>query len=157
MALIRLCWVGETRDSAFRLAEDDYLARLGRLHPCRREVVREASKRDLRARTACLRKDAGGVLRRIGDKDWVMLLDPGGISLRTEELAELVGRRLQSGGCDLVLVGPGPWGVTDQIRHRADFLLSLSRLTFPHELARVIVLEQLYRALTILQGHPYHK
>jgi 23S rRNA (pseudouridine1915-N3)-methyltransferase len=84
------------------------------------------------------------------------LLDSRGKQLSSEELAERVGRLRDDGVQRLVLaIGPAD-GWSDAARERADLLLSLGRITLPHQLARVVLAEQVYRAFTILAGHPYH-
>jgi len=86
----------------------------------------------------------------------VIALEVGGHAWSTEELAAELGRRLGAGR-DLALLVGGPEGLAGPCRGRADDLWSLSRLTFPHPLVRVILAEQLYRAWSLLQGHPYHR
>jgi 23S rRNA (pseudouridine1915-N3)-methyltransferase len=86
----------------------------------------------------------------------VVLLDSRGKQLSSEELAERVGRLRDEGTQRLVFaIGPAD-GWSDAARQRADMLLSLGRITLPHQLARVVLAEQVYRAFTILAGHPYH-
>ena len=87
---------------------------------------------------------------------WVVLLEARGAMLTSEEFAEGLGRQ-RDAGVQRVMVGVGPAdGWSGAARGRADVLLSLGRVTLPHELARVVAAEQVYRALTILAGHPYH-
>lgn len=87
---------------------------------------------------------------------WVVLLEARGAMLTSEEFAEALGRQ-RDGGVQRVMVGVGPAdGWSAAARGRADVLLSVGRVTLPHELARVVAAEQVYRALTILAGHPYH-
>jgi 23S rRNA (pseudouridine1915-N3)-methyltransferase len=85
-----------------------------------------------------------------------ILLDSRGQQLSSEELAERIGRLRDEGAQRLVFaIGPAD-GWSDASRQRADLLLSLGRITLPHQLARVVLAEQVYRAFTILAGHPYH-
>lgn len=86
----------------------------------------------------------------------VVALDQRGSAWSTEQLAEVLARWL-SGGRDLALLVGGPDGLADDCRERADRLWSLSPLTFPHPLVRIVLAEQLYRAWSILKGHPYHR
>ncbi len=85
-----------------------------------------------------------------------VVLDVKGRAMSTEKLAEQLGRWQQSGQ-DVAIVIGGPDGVSDDFRQQADSLLSLSELTFPHTLIRVMLCEQLYRAWSILANHPYHR
>ena len=85
-----------------------------------------------------------------------MVLDERGTEETSEAFAKRVGRWLERGQ-DVALVVGGADGLADAVRVRADETIALSRMTLPHRLARVVVVEQLYRALTILRGEPYHK
>jgi 23S rRNA (pseudouridine1915-N3)-methyltransferase len=96
------------------------------------------------------------MLRAIPPGAWVIALEPDGRPWSTEELAAELGLRLADGR-DLALLVGGPDGLAGPCRGRADALWSLSRLTFPHPLMRVILAEQLYRAWSLLRGHPYHR
>lgn len=96
------------------------------------------------------------MLAAIGPQDYAVALDVRGRSLSSEELASWLGKRMQSGR-DMVLMIGGPEGLAPWCLQRADFKWSLSSLTLPHALVRIVVAEQLYRALSILKGHPYHR
>ena len=99
--------------------------------------------------------EAGTVLRRIPDGAYVCALDRGGRELSSEDLAVFLEERRMS-RADLCLVIGGPFGIGEDVLARADSRLSLGRATLPHQLARVVVLEQLFRAHKILAGEPYH-
>jgi 23S rRNA (pseudouridine1915-N3)-methyltransferase len=86
----------------------------------------------------------------------VVVFDERGKGLTSAEFAVLVGR-MRDRGRDLVLVVGGPDGIDDSLRERADAVLSFGKATLPHRLVRVLVAEQVYRAATILSGHPYHR
>lgn len=92
----------------------------------------------------------------IGDRDYVVALEVGGRAMSTPELARWLAER-RAGGRDLALLIGGPDGLDSALSARADFRWSLSPLTWPHGLVRVMVAEQLYRAQSLLQGHPYHR
>ena len=96
------------------------------------------------------------MLARISPSDFVVMLDERGKHFSTRELAQQL-ERWQHQGSDIVLLAGGPDGFTQEIRARANQTWSLSRLTFPHPLIRVIVAEQIYRAWSVLQNHPYHR
>ncbi|NIP16233.1 MAG: 23S rRNA (pseudouridine(1915)-N(3))-methyltransferase RlmH [Pseudomonadales bacterium] len=96
------------------------------------------------------------LLNHLGPRDWVIALDVGGEGCSTRELAlRLEEWRMQ--GQDVAFLIGGAEGLAPACLARADMTLSLSRLTFPHEMVRVMVAEQIYRAWTILSGHPYHR
>jgi 23S rRNA (pseudouridine1915-N3)-methyltransferase len=88
-------------------------------------------------------------------RSYKIILDPAGREMTSAELASLVGKAEHTAVRDLVFLVGGADGLADATRKKADLLLSLSRFTLPHELARVILAEQIYRAFTILRGHPY--
>jgi 23S rRNA (pseudouridine1915-N3)-methyltransferase len=129
--------------AALQLAED-YQTRLGAYVDL--QVERFASETKLLEKAA-----AAGRTRPV-----LVLLDSRGKPLSSEELAAWIGRQRDSGAQHLVFaIGPAD-GWSPAARERADLLLSFGPMTFPHELARVMLAEQLYRAFTILAGHPYH-
>jgi len=101
-------------------------------------------------------KEGQRILQRIKPGDFVIALDERGRGWSSTELAREM-ERWQNHHASVCLVIGGPEGLSDEVTERANQSWSLSALTFPHGLARVIVVEQLYRAWTILQGHPYHK
>lgn len=96
------------------------------------------------------------MLKSISPRDYVVALEVTGRTMTTGELARWLEARL-AGGRDLAFVIGGPEGHAPELLERADFRWSLSPLTWPHGLARVMVAEQLYRAQSILKGHPYHR
>ncbi|MDR1069642.1 MAG: 23S rRNA (pseudouridine(1915)-N(3))-methyltransferase RlmH [Gracilibacteraceae bacterium] len=97
------------------------------------------------------------LLRRLKAGEYVTALDPGGRMLDSPGLAGFMARRAQSGGSGLVFIVGGSLGLSAEVLERADFCLSLSLLTFPHQLTRLILLEQIYRACKINNHETYHK
>lgn len=95
------------------------------------------------------------ILAKVGGGSDVVLLDEHGLEYRSVELAQWV-RKKQNGGRDLWLVIGGPYGFSEAVYARANGKLSMSKLTFSHQMIRLLVVEQLYRAMTILRGEPYH-
>lgn len=150
---VHLVTVGKLRP-AYRAACDDYLRRLSRVLAVREREVREAG----RAGSVARQRAAEGerLLAAIPPGAAVTLLDLDGAAWSSEQLAEHVDTWRHSGRDRAVIIG-GAVGVDASVRARADTVWSLGPLTLPHELARVVVVEQLYRATTILQGTPYHK
>ena len=102
------------------------------------------------------RLEGEAILRLLNDSDHVTLLDEHGSELRSIEFAELVQRRMSSGIKRLVFVIGGPYGFSEAVNQRANSKLSLSKMTYSHQLVRAIFTEQLYRAFTILRNEPYH-
>ncbi len=87
---------------------------------------------------------------------YCILLDEAGRQLNSDELAATLERRMLHGNADWCFIIGGAYGVSSDLRKRADIVMSLSRLTFTHQMARILLLEQLYRAFTIMRGEPYH-
>lgn len=96
------------------------------------------------------------ILRQVGDGDYLLLLDEHGDELRSIEFAAWMQKRMAGGLRRLVFVIGGPYGFSDAVYSRADGKLSLSRMTFSHQIVRAIFTEQLYRAFTIIRNEPYH-
>ena len=102
------------------------------------------------------RLEGEAIMRVISDSDFVMLLDEHGAELRSIEFADLLQRRMLAGTKRLIFVIGGPYGFSEAVYQRANSKLSLSKMTFSHQIVRAIFTEQLYRAFTILKNEPYH-
>ena len=102
------------------------------------------------------RMEGEAILRLVTDSDHLMLLDEHGLELRSIEFADLLQKRMSVGTKRLVFVIGGPYGFSDAVYQRANSKLSLSKMTFSHQIVRAIFTEQLYRAFTILKNEPYH-
>ncbi|MEI7704259.1 MAG: 23S rRNA (pseudouridine(1915)-N(3))-methyltransferase RlmH [Deltaproteobacteria bacterium] len=151
---LRLLSVGRDRSGLYAPAVEEYAKRLGRYVKFSVEEVPEARRA---AGTPRARDEEGtSLLERIGDGERVVLLDERGREHDSIAFARRVTAWLE-GAKDVTLVIGGSDGHGEAIRARADETLTLSRLTLAHRLARLVLVEQLYRAFTILRGEPYHK
>jgi 23S rRNA (pseudouridine1915-N3)-methyltransferase len=151
---LRVVAVGKDRSGLFAPAVDEYAKRLARY--AKFELV-EVSEAKRHAGTPRAKEEEGEtLLARLGKGERVVLLDERGDEPTSVELAARVGKWMERGQ-DVALVIGGSDGHSEAIRARAQETLSLSRMTLAHRLARVVLLEQLYRAFTILKGEPYHK
>lgn len=101
-------------------------------------------------------KEGKRLIQSVGSDDWVVLLDERGKEFRTTEFAGYLEKTFMISRKRLVFVIGGAWGFSDDVVRRSDFSISLSKMTFPHQLVRLLFLEQLYRAFTIIRGEPYH-
>lgn len=112
-----------------------------------------------RGPTAAERKrdEATRLADALPDRAALIVLDERGRDLATADLSERLARLRDDGRRDLALVIGGPDGLDDSLRQRAELVLSFGRLTWPHQLVRVMLAEQLYRVVTVLSGHPYHR
>ena len=102
-------------------------------------------------------KDDAELVRKLPPRHKLWALDERGVQLSSEELAQRLQKQMNAGESGITLVIGGADGLPGSLVGGADFVWSLGRLTLPHRLARLIVLEQLYRALSILRGEPYHR
>jgi 23S rRNA (pseudouridine1915-N3)-methyltransferase len=101
-------------------------------------------------------KEATKILQSLTDDDYVILLDEKGKELKTVEFSGALEKMFFLQKKRLVFIIGGPWGFSESVYARADFKMSLSKMTFPHQLVRLLFLEQLYRVFTIIKGEPYH-
>lgn len=153
---IQLLLTGRTRDDALRGLIDRFAARAARYVPF--EIVELPDVRTTRATTETAQKQAEGVqmLKALHPSDYVVLLDEHGKRYTSREFAAFIDKKLPALSRNLVFVVGGPYGFADDVKRRADSLLSLSDMTFSHEMVRLFFTEQIYRAMTILRGEPYH-
>lgn len=135
---IFLYYIGKPRDAEANRMAADFIQRIGHYATCQMREVRP-DRFDPWERHPSARK---------------VLLDPAGRAMDSREFTSLV-EKAEMEGRDLLFLVGGADGLTPAWRARADLLLSLSRMTFPHELARAVLAEQIYRAFTTLRGHPY--
>lgn len=151
--ILRLIAVGKLRTPFVAEACALYRKRLAPYFRYEEVEVRTADGSDA---GEAMRQEGARVLRLVNADDCVWLLERSGMTLTSEGLAREVDRHAQSGASRLTLVVSGTYGSGSALRERANFLWSLSDLTFLHEWARMIVLEQLYRAAKIGRNEPYH-
>ena len=152
---ITLLLVGKTTDSRLiSLIEDD---RKRLLHYVPFELVVLPDLKNTKSLSEEQIKTAEGeaILRFVTPSMDVVLLDEHGREFRSVEYAEWLQKKMGSGK-DLTLVIGGPYGFSEAVYQRADGKVSLSRMTFSHQMIRIMVIEQIYRAMTILRGEPYH-
>jgi 23S rRNA (pseudouridine1915-N3)-methyltransferase len=151
---LRLIWVGKTRNEHLRALAEEYLKRLSRFARCEVTELRESAAKDARA---VLEEEGKRILGSLASDALTVLLDIGGHEWGSEELAREVERWQGRAVKEAAFVVGGHLGVSEEVRRRADVRWSLSRLTLTHEMARVVLAEQLYRAYTITRGLPYQK
>jgi len=101
-------------------------------------------------------KEGQKILQSVTSDDYVILLDERGKEFRTLEFSGMLEKVFMLPKKRIIYVIGGPWGFSDEVYSRADLKMSLSKMTFPHQLVRLLFLEQLYRAFTIIKGEPYH-
>lgn len=151
---IKVVWVGRTKAAALRVLTEDYQQRLAKFTRCEVMEVRESAARDAEA----IKTEEGErVLSSLRTDTTVVLLDVEGKQWSSPELAQQIEGWQNASLKEVAFLIGGHLGVAPAVRQRADICWSLSRLTLTHEMARVLLFEQLYRAYTILRGVPYQK
>ena len=151
---LRLIAVGKDRSGLYQPAVDEYVKRLGRYLKFELLELPEARRH---AGTPQARVEEGeAILTKLRPGEWVVALDERGRELTSVELSRKVEGWLGAGR-DVTLVIGGSDGLSPELAARAQEKLSLSRFTLAHRLARLVLVEQLYRAMTIVRGEPYHK
>jgi len=147
--------VGRLKERHWRDAAEEYLKRL---RPYAAVEVIEIPDRDVSAdEPKALRSEADGILRALPETAHVVVLEPGGPQQSSEELAAWLELAGIEGRSTLAFVVGGAAGLDASVLKRANERLSLGPMTFPHQLARVILLEQIYRGFRIMRGEPYHR
>ena len=147
--------VGKTTNKHFVAAINDYLERIGHYMPFSVTVIPELRNAKSLSQQQQKDKEGEAILRLLQPSDTVVLLDERGKEPRSIELADWLQRQQQTARRLVFIIG-GPYGFSQQVYSRADSMLSLSRMTFSHQMVRPIFVEQLYRACTIIKGEPYH-
>lgn len=150
-----LLQVGKTVDKRFASIVDDYVTRISHYMPF--DMVTIPELKNTKGLSEAQQKQAEGelILRQLQPTDTVVLLDEHGTEMRSVDLAQWLERQ-RAAARRLVFVIGGPYGFSPTVYQRADQQLSLSKLTFSHQMIRLTFTEQLYRACTIIKGEPYH-
>lgn len=146
---LRVLWVGKTKNPAIAALCSEYASRIQHSLPLNIAEIKEPK--------GGMPAEGEKLLAALGDSDRVVALDPAGKSWTSAELAKFIEQHMTSDPRRLTFVIGGYEGLADTVKNRADVQWSLSPLTFTHELTRVVLLEQLYRALSIIRHLPYSK
>lgn len=152
MLTLTLAWIGRIDEKEYAGAVRRYVSRIERWARVDEIAIRAERERSSEAAAREGRK----LLERIPARARVIVLEAGGRMLTTESFADLLARHRDADPRPLVFVVGGASGLPETVRHRADETLSLSLMTFPHEIARLVLVEQIYRALSISAGLRYH-
>lgn len=157
---IKLICVGKIKEKFYVEAIKEYSKRLGAYTSLEIIEVPDEKNPDKASEAINLQikeKEGNAILSKIKPTDFVMLLDLRGKMYSSEELSELVEKYMIEGKSEFVFIIGGSLGVSDAVKKRANAMISFSKMTFPHQLMRVIFLEQIYRAFKIMHHEPYHK
>lgn len=157
---INIVCVGKIKEKYLKLGIDEFKKRLSKY--CKLEIIEledEKAPENLSDKEMLMIKEREGkkILSKIKDNSYVIALAIDGKNLSSEELAETINKLGVRGISNITFVIGGSLGLSDEVLSRADYKLSFSKMTFPHQLMRLILLEQVYRAYRINNGEPYHK
>ena len=159
MNIVILC-VGHLKEPFWKEAEAEYLKRLGgfaKVTVLEVDDLPAKEKNSPKEEDLIKEKEGERILSHLKPSDFVCLLDLGKQELTSPEFASSMKSMLERGGASLTFVIGGSLGLGNNIKKRGNASLTLSKLTFPHQLARIVLLEQIYRNFKILSGEPYHK
>ncbi|MGA8432775.1 MAG: 23S rRNA (pseudouridine(1915)-N(3))-methyltransferase RlmH [Candidatus Sulfotelmatobacter sp.] len=148
---IKVAWIGKTKDPAIQALTEEYLKRISHYVPVEGIILRDESGLLESSGLSTRARKASG-----SGKSTLVLMDSRGKQLSSEEFAKFLGDYQERNPLPLVFAIGAADGFREEARSVAQHTLSLGKMTVAHELARVVLLEQIYRALTILKGHPYH-
>ena len=151
---LRLIWTGKTKDAHLRALIESYLKRLSHFARCEISEFRESPSP---GKPSGIDKDSKRISDGLREGAVTVLLDPEGTEWTSEQLAAEIQRWQNTGTKEVTFIVGGPNGVSRELSARVSNRWSLSRLTLTHEMARLVLLEQLYRAYTIIHGLPYQK
>ena len=148
---IKIAWIGKTKEAAVQSLTDEYLKRISRF-----AQVEGVSLRDEAALLEMAGRSGKGNTSKSAAKSTLVLMDSRGKEFSSEQFAKFLRDYQDRNPLPIILALGSADGFTDEARLSAQHVISLGNMTLAHELARIVLLEQVYRAFTILKGHPYH-
>ncbi len=153
---VKFLAIGKTDDERLQSLIADYEKRIKHYLPFEMELIPDLKK--TKNLGEIQQKEAEGklILSRLASSDFVVLLDENGKSFSSVGFSDWLQKQLLTGRKNMIILIGGPYGFSDEIHHRAEAKISLSAMTFSHQMVRLIFVEQLYRACTILKNEPYH-
>lgn len=157
---ITIITVGKIKEKYLRDAIDEYRKRLSRY--CKLDIVEIQDEKtpdnaSLKEEQIIKDKEGEGILKALKDNSYVIALDLKGKMLSSEELSDFIKDLGINGESNIAFIIGGSLGLSEAVLNRANYKLCFSKMTFPHQLMRVILLEQVYRGFRIMKGEPYHK
>jgi 23S rRNA (pseudouridine1915-N3)-methyltransferase len=154
---IKFLWVGKTKNSSVQSLVSDYIDRVRHLVPCEIVEARDLSKRRSLRPADLIRAEGEELARLIPESGRLVALDEKGTEFSSQGFSRWLGSEQNTGARSITFVIGGPEGLSDMISKRAHLILSMGKMTWTHEMCRVLLLEQVYRALCIMRNIPYHK
>ncbi|MGD0098871.1 MAG: 23S rRNA (pseudouridine(1915)-N(3))-methyltransferase RlmH [Acidobacteriota bacterium] len=154
---IKFLWVGKTKNASVQSLISDYLGRVRHFVPCEVIETRDLSKRRSLPSAELIECEGKELARHVLESGRLVALDEKGIQFSSQAFADWLESEQNKGIRTIAFVIGGPEGLSDMISKRAHLILSMGKMTWPHEMCRVLLLEQVYRALCILRNIPYHR
>ncbi len=151
MTMIRIICIGKMKDKGMKSVEQDYLKRIQHFHKCQIIELKEANPAFEAERI--IEDESERLLKTVKDNEYLILFDVKARQMDSLQFAQTINHA----GSNIAIIIGGSIGFDDRVRQRANQIISLSKMTFPHLLARIIILEQLFRAYKILNHQNYHK
>ena len=153
---IKLIVIGKTKSKFLLDGEGEYQKRLKHYCKFSELIITDIKNAGKLSKKELKEKEGNLILESIKNNDYIILLDDKGITLSSIEFSELLNKKMVSSTNELVFIVGGAFGFSESVYKRANYKLSLSKMTFSHEMVRLIFKEQLYRGFTIIKGEKYH-
>jgi len=153
---IKLIAIGKTDRKDLHHMIEEYCKRIGHYCPFELEIIPDLKKAKKASELEQKRMEGSEILKRISPSDHLVLLDERGKDFTSVDFSKYIQKKMNSGLRNLFFVIGGPYGFSDEIYSRANERISLSKMTFSHQMVRLFFTEQLYRAFTIIRNEPYH-
>ena len=148
--------IGKSHDDYVKKGIEDFSKRINNYLPVEWLLIPSSKNASSLPGSELKKQEAKAVLQKLSKEDFLVLLDESGTQLSSAELAQFLGKHLSGNTRSLIFLIGGAFGVNEEIKRRANFTWSLSKLVFPHMLVRLILAEQVYRACSILRNEKYH-
>lgn len=152
--MIRIICVGKIKENYISKGIDEYLKRLNGYQKIEIVELKEGNNIDI---TKTIKTEGEDILSKINSDDFVITLEIEGKMISSVELAEKIQNLLTYGKTKIDFIIGGSWGLSDEVKKRSNYALSFSKFSFPHQLMRLVLIEQIYRAFTIINNKEYHK
>ncbi len=152
--MLKIVCVGKIKEKFLTDAFSEYEKRISAFQKLKVVEVKESNNKDLKHN---LEEEASQILSNISNDEYVITLEILGHMIDSVELADKISKLQTYGKTNITFVIGGSYGLDDKVKQRSDYALSFSKMTFPHQLMRVILIEQIYRSFTIINNREYHK
>ena len=153
---IKLLFIGKENLEELQTVSQDYISKINNYNPFEIEAIPYLKNTKSISQELQKKQEGELFLKKITAQDIVVLLDERGQEVSSVQFSQFIQQRFNSGCKNVLFLIGGAYGFSEEMYSRANFTLAMSKMTFPHKLARLLFVEQLYRAFTILKGEPYH-